>query len=148
MCESVSVYVEHGGCSKQLVTQLRPGRCGIEIRILWRLHLHFCWFYSSWFHVIWTYFTSLLKCLMLFCLLSSFSSTSPVWWPLSARQTLLAVLLLKHRRSHLCRWQQWPRQDGHLKVWAGGHVGSKWAYSQLQPESIELSLVRGDCIAS
>lgn len=75
---------------------------------------------------------------------STFSSTSPSSSPsllppdnhsapLSASQALLAVLLLEHRCSHLRCWQQRPRQDGHLKVWAGGHVGGKWAHSQLQP---------------
>lgn len=59
--------------------------------------------------------------------------------PLSARQAVLAVLLLKHRCSHLRRRQQRPRQDGHLKIWAGGHVGGKPAYSHLQPKNIELS---------
>lgn len=52
--ECVKVYVEHGRCSKQLVTQLRPWRFSIEIRILWRLHLQFCWLYSSCFYVIWS----------------------------------------------------------------------------------------------
>lgn len=38
-------------------------------------------------------------------------------------QAVLAVLLLQHRCSDLCGGQQWPRPDGDLQIWAGGHVG-------------------------
>jgi len=63
--------------------------------------------------------------------------------PLSDSQALLAVLLLKHRCSHLRCWQQWPRQDGHLQVWAGGHVGGKRTDSQLQPKDTAPSQMWG-----
>lgn len=38
-------------------------------------------------------------------------------------QAVLAVLLLQHRCSDLRGGQQWPRSDGNLQIWAGGHVG-------------------------
>lgn len=37
------------------------------------------------------------------------------------------MLLFKHRCSHLCRWQLWPRSNWHFQVWVSCHVGGRRA---------------------